>query len=148
MMRTPVDKFAITEVVAWEKTYEVLRIVFISFSCPPARRSVVARSVTTSLPCSAQLRNNHVRYRSRHLYHKLPRSPHAVSCCTFRVCFNRWRVAKRPGLDAFLKEMAQLYEIVVFTDSMGGLADEVRERGGRERERVQRIIAESSNSQQ
>ena len=24
--------------------------------------------------------------------------------------------------------MAQLYEIVVFTDSMGGLADEVRER--------------------
>lgn len=40
----------------------------------------------------------------------------------------RWRVAKRPGLDAFLKEMAQLYEIVVFTDSMGGLADEVRER--------------------
>lgn len=40
----------------------------------------------------------------------------------------RWRVAKRPGLDAFLKEMAQLYEIVVFTDSMGGLADEVKER--------------------
>ncbi|CAM9158188.1 unnamed protein product, partial [Pylaiella littoralis] len=35
-----------------------------------------------------------------------------------------WRVAKRPGLDAFLKEMAQLYEIVIFTDSMGGLADE------------------------
>ncbi|CAM9560178.1 unnamed protein product, partial [Ectocarpus sp. 4 AP-2014] len=35
-----------------------------------------------------------------------------------------WRVAKRPGLDAFLKEMSQLYEIVVFTDSMGGLADE------------------------
>eukprot|EP00903_Cladosiphon_okamuranus_P012306 g11538.t1 len=35
-----------------------------------------------------------------------------------------WRVAKRPGLDAFLKEMAQLYEVVVFTDSMGGLADE------------------------
>ncbi|CAM9492590.1 unnamed protein product [Scytosiphon promiscuus] len=35
-----------------------------------------------------------------------------------------WRVAKRPGLDAFLKEMCQLYEIVVFTDSMGGLADE------------------------
>lgn len=25
--------------------------------------------------------------------------------------------------------MAQLYEIVVFTDSMGGLADEVREKG-------------------
>lgn len=46
----------------------------------------------------------------------------------FCVCSNRWRVAKRPGLDAFLKEMAQLYEIVVFTDSMGGLADEVRER--------------------
>ncbi len=40
----------------------------------------------------------------------------------------RWRVAKRPGLDAFLKEMAQLYEVVVFTDSMGGLADEVRGR--------------------
>ncbi|CAN0392358.1 unnamed protein product, partial [Laminaria digitata] len=35
-----------------------------------------------------------------------------------------WRVAKRPGLDDFLKEMAQLYEIVVFTDSLGGLADE------------------------
>lgn len=45
----------------------------------------------------------------------------------------RWRVAKRPGLDEFLKEMVQLYEIVVFTDSMGGLADEVRE-GGRERD--------------
>ena len=42
-------------------------------------------------------------------------------------CHGRWRVAKRPGLDAFLKEMAQLYEVVIFTDSMGGLADEVRE---------------------
>lgn len=40
----------------------------------------------------------------------------------------RWRVAKRPGLDAFLKEMALMYEIVVFTDSPGGLADEVGER--------------------
>ena len=50
--------------------------------------------------------------------------------CSFRlscvrlVFFCRWRVAKRPGLDDFLKEMAQLYEIVVFTDSLGGLADE------------------------
>lgn len=34
-------------------------------------------------------------------------------------------MAKRPGLDAFLNEMAQLYEVVIFTDSMGGLADEV-----------------------
>lgn len=58
------------------------------------------------------------------------------SFCVFRVCFNRWRVAKRPGLDAFLKEMAQLYEIVIFTDSMGGLADEVGEA-----ERIQRIVA-------
>lgn len=62
------------------------------------------------------------------------------------MCYNRWRVAKRPGLDAFLKEMAQLYEIVIFTDSMGGLADEVGEREReRKRERVQRIIAECSN---
>lgn len=42
-----------------------------------------------------------------------------------RSSFSRWRVAKRPGLDAFLKEMSQLYEIVVFTDSSGMLADEV-----------------------
>lgn len=42
--------------------------------------------------------------------------------------FTRWRVAKRPGLDAFLKEMSQLYEIVVFTDSSGMLADEVTPR--------------------
>lgn len=44
-----------------------------------------------------------------------------------RIMLCRWRVAKRPGLDDFLKEMAQLYEIVVFTDSLGGLADEVCE---------------------
>ena len=44
-----------------------------------------------------------------------------------RTMLCRWRVAKRPGLDNFLKEMAQLYEIVVFTDSLGGLADEVCE---------------------
>ncbi|CAN0264489.1 unnamed protein product, partial [Discosporangium mesarthrocarpum] len=37
---------------------------------------------------------------------------------------NGWRTAKRPGLDAFLKEMHQLYEIVVFTDSHGGFADQ------------------------
>lgn len=28
-----------------------------------------------------------------------------------------------------MKEMCQLYEIVVFTDSMGGLADEVNKNG-------------------
>lgn len=47
-------------------------------------------------------------------------------CACVAVYIFRWRVAKRPGLDEFLKEMAQLYEIVVFTDSFGGLADEVR----------------------
>lgn len=50
---------------------------------------------------------------------------------SFVACSGRWRVAKRPGLDAFLKEMCLLYEIVVFTDSMGGLAEEVKGEGRR-----------------
>lgn len=37
----------------------------------------------------------------------------------------RWRSAKRPGVDRFLREMATLYEIAIFTD--GSIAvDQVR----------------------
>jgi len=36
-----------------------------------------------------------------------------------------WRHAKRPGVDKFLTTMAQYYEIVLYTPSMDGLADQV-----------------------
>lgn len=36
-----------------------------------------------------------------------------------------WRHAKRPGLDKFLLQLANYYEIVLFTTSMKGIADEV-----------------------
>ena len=36
-----------------------------------------------------------------------------------------WRYAKRPGVDKFLTEMAQYYEIVIYSPSIDGLAEEV-----------------------
>lgn len=38
---------------------------------------------------------------------------------------NGWRHAKRPGVDKFLAEMAQYYEIVLYSPSQDGYADEV-----------------------
>jgi len=36
-----------------------------------------------------------------------------------------WRHAKRPGADAFLREMGKYYEIVIFTSNIAGVADPV-----------------------
>jgi len=36
-----------------------------------------------------------------------------------------WRFAKRPGVDKFLTEMAQYYEIVIYSPSIDGIAHEV-----------------------
>lgn len=36
-----------------------------------------------------------------------------------------WRHAKRPGAEAFLREMAKYYEIVIFTSNIAGVADPV-----------------------
>ncbi len=36
-----------------------------------------------------------------------------------------WRFAKRPGVDKFLSEMAQYYEIVLYSPSVDGVADPV-----------------------
>jgi len=36
-----------------------------------------------------------------------------------------WRHVKRPGVEAFLKEMARYYEVVVFTSNIGGVADPI-----------------------
>jgi len=36
-----------------------------------------------------------------------------------------WRHAKRPGADAFLREMSKYYEIVIFTSNIAGVADPV-----------------------
>jgi mitochondrial import inner membrane translocase subunit TIM50 len=36
-----------------------------------------------------------------------------------------WRHAKRPGVDKFLREMAQYYEIVLYSPSIDGIADPV-----------------------
>jgi mitochondrial import inner membrane translocase subunit TIM50 len=36
-----------------------------------------------------------------------------------------WRHAKRPGVDAFLREMAQYYEIVLYSPSIDGVAEPV-----------------------
>merc|ERR1719326_343688 len=38
---------------------------------------------------------------------------------------NGWRHAKRPGVDKFLAEMAQYYEIVLYSPSNEGIADPV-----------------------
>ncbi len=39
-----------------------------------------------------------------------------------------WRTFKRPGAEAFLKHMAQYYEIVVFTDQLATYGDPILER--------------------
>ncbi len=39
-----------------------------------------------------------------------------------------WRTFKRPGADAFLKHMAQYYEVVVFTDQLATYGDPIIER--------------------
>ena len=36
-----------------------------------------------------------------------------------------WRHVKRPGVEKFLKEMAQYYEVVIFTSNLGGIADPI-----------------------
>lgn len=36
-----------------------------------------------------------------------------------------WRHAKRPGVDAFLREMSKYYEVVLFTSNINGVADPV-----------------------
>ena len=36
-----------------------------------------------------------------------------------------WRFAKRPGVDKFLRDMAQYYEIVLYSPSIDGIADPV-----------------------
>jgi len=39
-----------------------------------------------------------------------------------------WRTFKRPGVDAFLRHMAQYYEVVVFTDQLASYGDPILER--------------------
>ena len=39
-----------------------------------------------------------------------------------------WRTFKRPGVDAFLKHMAQYYEVVVFTELLATYGDPILER--------------------
>ena len=36
-----------------------------------------------------------------------------------------WRHVRRPGVDKFLKDMAQYYEIVVCTSNIAGIADPI-----------------------
>ncbi len=36
-----------------------------------------------------------------------------------------WRIAKRPGVNEFLRELSMYYEIVIFTSSMPGIAEQV-----------------------
>ena len=39
-----------------------------------------------------------------------------------------WRTFKRPGVDDFLKQMAQMYEIVVYTAALPTYADPILDR--------------------
>lgn len=39
-----------------------------------------------------------------------------------------WRTFKRPGIDAFLRQVSQFYEVVVFTDQLQTYADPILDR--------------------
>lgn len=55
-----------------------------------------------------------------------------------------WRHAKRPGVDDFLKEMSRHYEIVVFSNNILGVADDIVTRLDKHQVVLQRLSREHS----
>lgn len=55
-----------------------------------------------------------------------------------------WRTFKRPGVEDFLKEMAQLYEIVVYTQALPTYADPILDRLDPSRYIVYRLYRDST----